>query len=119
MMVESEKDATGVTVNLPSASHKSDAKLKITPSRRGFKKYKIWYSLEDGGSGFDTVITITYRTAAGGGSRQIWNRGPGTDTGTVQISASKKITSMSARVERVNSHEADAVFRAQKDSVLS
>ncbi|WP_327089813.1 hypothetical protein OIE66_04105 [Nonomuraea sp. NBC_01738] len=118
-MVESEKDAQAVKVPMPSASRKADAKLKISPGRRGARKYKIWYSLEDGGRGFDTVLTLSYRTEGGGaGERKIWNRGPGTDTGTFTIEANRKITSMKAKVERVSSHDSEASLRSRAPDIL-
>lgn len=100
-MVESRS-----TVSLPSPSHRADATLKISPRRKGFKRYRVRYSLEDGGPGWDTRLTIYYRTEGGGrGSREIYNPGPGTDTGTIVINTSRKVTEMGAKVERINSHE--------------
>ncbi|MFI6298156.1 hypothetical protein ACIBEJ_41660 [Nonomuraea sp. NPDC050790] len=110
--------ADSVTVGLPSPSHKADASLKISPRRKGHKRYVIRYTLEDGGRGYDTRLTIYYKTQGGGrGSREIFNPGPGTDRGTIVINASKKITEMGAKVERINSH--DTGLRGSDPNVFS
>jgi hypothetical protein len=88
-------------VVLDSASGLSDATLAITPGKKGFKNYKIRYTLEDGGPGKWTILTVTYRLANGhGGSADATNAGQGTLSGELQVSAGAKVVRMSARVRR-------------------
>jgi hypothetical protein len=88
-------------VVLDSASGQSDATLAITPGRKGFKNYKIQYTLEDGGPGKWTVLTVNYRLANGhAGSVNATNTRRGTLSGELRVSADDKVVRMSARVRR-------------------
>ncbi|MFI6499213.1 hypothetical protein [Nonomuraea typhae] len=116
-MVES-KAAAGDKVGIPSPSRKADATLRISPRTRGKRRYTIRYSLEDGGAGFDTRLTVFYRTEGGGeGRHQVVNRGPGTDVDVFVIRSAKKIVSMGAKVERI--HSAGVGVRGWDPNVFS
>jgi hypothetical protein len=88
-------------VVLDSASGQSDATLAITPGKRGLKNYKIHYTLEDGGPGKWTVLTVEYRLSNGDeGTAKASNRGRGRLSGDLRISVGAKVQTMSARVNR-------------------
>lgn len=79
----------------------SDATLAITPGKKGYKKYKIHYTLEDSGPGRWTVLTVNYQLSNGNsGSAQASNRSRGRASGNLTISAGSKVKAMSARVRR-------------------